>query len=74
MKIYSPFYHLVNPSTQQEIINGAINYGGVSAVTLVWTNENTDFAPTYDVYDESAPEDEGYLFSIDSDGDVIYDR
>lgn len=62
---------MVPVSTQQAISNAAANCG-VDRVRLVWANENTDFAPCYDVYEEDS--DENYLFSIDSDGDVVYDR
>ncbi len=70
MKISSSFDHLVNPSTQQAIENAAVN-SGAESVSLVWANENTDFAPCYDVYDAETGE---YIFSIDTDGDVVYDK
>lgn len=69
MKIYSDFDHLVQPSTQQAIENAATNQGAES-VTLKWTNENTNEAPVYDMYDEN----ENYFASIDTDGDVVFDR
>jgi hypothetical protein len=69
MKILSDFDHLVHPSTQQAIERAAINFGAES-VSLVWTNENTDYAPCYDVYNE----DDEYIFSIDTEDDIIYER
>lgn len=69
MKILSSFDHLVNVSTQQAIENAAAN-AGFEEAHLVWTNENSDDPPVYDVYDEN----EYYQFSIDTDGDVTFDR
>lgn len=62
---------MVTPSTQQAIENSAAN-AGVDSVTLVWVNENTDNAPCYDMYETGS--DQNYIGSIDTDGDVIYDR
>ena len=68
--ILSSFDQLVNPSTQKAVNNAAANYG-TSSVTLVWANENTDDAPIYDVIDT---ENEDYMCSIDTDGDVIFEK
>jgi hypothetical protein len=69
MNISSSFDHLVQPSTQQAIENAAVNHGAES-VSLIWANENTDDGPIYDMYDEN----EYYIASIDTDGDVVFDR
>jgi hypothetical protein len=72
MKIQSSFSHTVPTATQQAIQNACTNYGGIDAVTLVWVNENTDFAPCYDVFNANGEEE--YLFSIDSEGNQTYER
>jgi hypothetical protein len=71
MRIQSSFDHLVQPSTQQAIENSCVNYGGIDSVRLTWVNENTNDSPVYDVYNS---EDDIYLFSIDTDGDVTFER
>ena len=70
MKILSSFDRLIAPSTQQAIENGCAN-AGIDSAELRWTNENTDQSPIYDVYDLATEE---YSFSIDTDGDVIFER
>lgn len=43
---------------------------GIGDVVLTHTNDNTDEAPIYDVWSLS----QNYLFSIDTDCDVIFER
>lgn len=69
VEIYSNFEHLVAPSTQEAIDQACVNCGAKKA-NLRWANENTDDEQIYDVYDERGV----YVFSIDTDGDVIFDR
>lgn len=69
VRISSTFEQLVMPSTQQAIQNAAANCGA-NEIRLTWANENTDEAPIYDAYDE----DGNYLFSIDTDNDVTFER
>lgn len=45
-----------------------MGFGG--DVVLKITNDNTDNDPIYDVYDLQS----NYLFSVDTDGDVVFER
>ena len=58
----------MQPSTQNAVRNSASNCGvsGVVATHVDQTGDNHIF----DIYDEN----ENYLFSIDTDGDVIFER
>jgi len=70
MKIASSFDHIISPATQQAIENGCTN-AGIDSAFVRWANENSDHSPIYDVYDS---ENEEYSFSIDTDGNVIFER
>lgn len=69
MKISSTFDQIIPASTQQAIENASASAGNDEA-RISWANENTDEAPIYDVYDEN----DNYVFSIDTDGNVIFER
>ena len=58
----------INPSAQNAIRNAAANCG-VSAVVATHVDQ-TDDNHIFDIYDE----EENYLFSIDTDGDVIFEK
>lgn len=68
-RIFNNSNYTLSPSAQQAIQNACAN-AGIGDVTCKHTNENTDDAPIFDVYDET----ETYHFSIDTDGDVIFER
>lgn len=70
MKIINKNSGAVSASTVSAIEKQCKDIDFRGDVSLVHTNDNTDHDPTYDVYDLQAD----YLFSIDTDGDVIYDR
>ncbi len=70
MKIASSFDHIISPATQQAIENGCAN-AGIDSASVRWANENSDHSPIYDVYNA---ENEEYSFSIDTDGNVIFER
>lgn len=71
MTIQNNSDHILQVSSQQAIENAAVN-AGIDNVIAVRTNENEDSEqPIYDIYDEEA---ETYQFSIDTDGDVIFER
>ena len=61
--------YTLSTSAQQAIRNGAAN-AGAESVTAIHSNGNTDDAPIFDIYGQ----DENYLFSIDTDGDVIFEK
>jgi len=69
-RIFNNSNYTLSPSAQQAIQNACAN-AGIGDVTCKHTNENTDDAPIFDVYDE---ETETYHFSIETDGDVIFER
>lgn len=68
MKIYSDFDQLINPSTQQAIRNAAVN-AEMQEANVRFRNPHGDPANLLDVYDENG----NYRFSIDTDGDVIFE-
>jgi len=70
MKIVNKNSGTISASTEKAIQGWCNRNDFRGDVSLVHTNDNTDYAPTYDVYYPQAD----YLFSIDTDGDVIYDR
>lgn len=70
MKIVNQNQHTTNVSTQEAIQNAVTNMGFAGDVVLVITNDHEDYDPIYDVYDLQ----QNYLFSIDTDGDVIFER
>ncbi len=70
MKIVNKNSGAINKSTLSAIENQCNQMDFRGDVNLVHTNDNTDYDPTYDVYDLQSH----YLFSIDTDGDVIYNR
>lgn len=69
MSIFSNFPQIVSPSTQNAIEKAAA-CAGAEDVHLTWTNANSDEEPVYDAYDD----DDNYLFSIDTDGDVVHQK
>ena len=70
MKIYNQTSVTFSPETQQEILK-AMAHCGASEVCTVLANENTG-ANIFDFYADGIKS--VYLFSIDTDGDVIFER
>lgn len=70
MKIVNMHLHTTSVSTQQAIKQAVANMGFLGDVVLKITNDNSDYSPVYDVYDLQS----NYLFSIDTDGDVVFER
>ena len=66
---------VMQPSTQQAVRNGAANAGlsAVVAVHVTQTGDNHIF-DIYSVVDEENHSKSEYSFSIDTDGDVIFER
>jgi hypothetical protein len=62
--------YTLSPSSQEAIRNAAANYGGLDAVSVAKSAYDGGNATLFNVYDESG---QTYLFSIDTDGDVIFD-
>ena len=59
---------ILHPSTQQAIQNACAN-ADIDNVVAVYQYSNED-NHIFDIYDE----DENYQFSIDTDGDIIFEK
>ena len=72
VSIFNPYDYTFSPTALAAIRNSIPN--GIVAVhkaVAVYSNfRDNDAAPIFDIYDE----EENYLFSIDTDGDVIFEK
>ena len=70
MKILNQNLHTVSASTQEAIEKQIVSIEFAGDVVLQIANEHENFEPIYSVCSLEGD----YLFSIDTDGDVIFER
>lgn len=71
MKISNDSAYTLSQAAQQAVRNGAINAGiDANAGVIAKHIYNNDDAQIFDIYDT----DENYVFSIDTDGNVIFEK
>jgi len=69
MNIVNSYNFAITQETKSAIENHHTDMEMVGDVVVSVSNDNTYDAPCYDVYTLN----QNYLFSIDTDGDVIYE-
>ena len=71
VSIFNPYDYTFSPTALAAIRNSIPNgIVAVHKVIAICSNPPNDDAPIFDIYDE----EENYLFSIDTDGDVIFEK